>query len=126
MSSFSAVTLTINHILGQQSSRHRPTGGALLSDQPSAGRSARHRCLFVGLSEHGHARGFRAINSTCDPCLRQTGSDDAVENATALLQLNPRASLEVFDYCRVTPEREHPEKFNALVREALLAQSATA
>jgi len=35
----------------------------------------------------------------------------------SLLQLNPRAVLEVFDYCRMMPEQEHPEKFNALVRD---------
>jgi pimeloyl-ACP methyl ester carboxylesterase len=49
-----------------------------------------------------------------------------VENATALLQLNPHSTLEVLDYCRMMPEQEHPEKFNQLVREALLARSATA
>jgi pimeloyl-ACP methyl ester carboxylesterase len=49
-----------------------------------------------------------------------------LENATALLQLNPRARLEVFDYCRMMPEQEHPEKFNELVRAALLARSAAA
>ncbi len=38
--------------------------------------------------------------------------------ATALLQLNPRAELEVFDFCRMMPEQEHPELFNALVRDS--------
>jgi pimeloyl-ACP methyl ester carboxylesterase len=37
--------------------------------------------------------------------------------ATALLELNPKAELEVFDFCRMLPEQEHPELFNALVRE---------
>jgi len=46
-----------------------------------------------------------------------------LENATALLQLNPRARLEVFDYCRMMPEQEHPEKFNELVRNALLPRA---
>lgn len=49
-----------------------------------------------------------------------------VAQAVALLEANPRASLEVFDYCRMMPEQEHPEKFNALVREAFLARSAAA
>jgi len=49
-----------------------------------------------------------------------------VEKGTSLAQLNPRARLEVFDYCRMMPEQEHPEKFNALVRETLLARSAAA
>lgn len=46
--------------------------------------------------------------------------------AVSLLQLNPRAALEVFDYCRMMPEQEHPEKFNALVRNTFLARSAVA
>lgn len=49
-----------------------------------------------------------------------------MEKAIALLQSNPRASLEVLDYCRMLPEQEHPEKFNALVRDAFLARSAAA
>lgn len=40
-----------------------------------------------------------------------------VTKANSLLQLNPRAELEVFDFCRMMPEQEHPELFNALVRE---------
>lgn len=49
-----------------------------------------------------------------------------LERAVALLEANPRASLEVFDYCRMMPEQEHPEKFNTLVRDAFLARSAAA
>ena len=49
-----------------------------------------------------------------------------LENAAALLELNPNARLEVFDYCRMMPEQEHPERFNALVRSALTARSTTA
>jgi pimeloyl-ACP methyl ester carboxylesterase len=49
-----------------------------------------------------------------------------VEQAATLLHANPAASLEVFDYCRMMPEQEHPEKFNALVRDAFLARSAAA
>ena len=51
---------------------------------------------------------------------------NSIENAMTLVQSNPRASLEVFDYCRMLPEQEHPEKFNALVRDAFLARSAAA
>jgi pimeloyl-ACP methyl ester carboxylesterase len=43
-----------------------------------------------------------------------------------LLELNPRAALEVFDFCRMMPEQEQPEKFNALVRDTFLARSAAA
>lgn len=49
-----------------------------------------------------------------------------VAQAAALLEANPRARLEVFDYCRMMPEQEHPEKFNVLVRDAFLARSAAA
>jgi len=35
-----------------------------------------------------------------------------------LLDLNPKAELEVFDFCRMMPEQEHPELFNALVKES--------
>jgi pimeloyl-ACP methyl ester carboxylesterase len=48
------------------------------------------------------------------------------ETGASLLQLNPRASLEVFDYCRMMPEQEHPERFNELVRHTFFAKSATA
>lgn len=40
-----------------------------------------------------------------------------VAKAMALMDLNPRARLEVFDFCRVMPEQEHPEQFNELVRD---------
>lgn len=49
-----------------------------------------------------------------------------LENATALLELNPRSRLEVFDYCRMMPEQEHPEEFNELVRRAFIARTTTA
>jgi pimeloyl-ACP methyl ester carboxylesterase len=49
-----------------------------------------------------------------------------IEQAAALLSLNPRADLEIFDRCRMTPHEEHPEKFNALVRRALRPRTATA
>jgi pimeloyl-ACP methyl ester carboxylesterase len=40
--------------------------------------------------------------------------------------LKPRTTLEIFDRCRMMPQEEHPEKFNALVRAALLKRSAAA
>ena len=49
-----------------------------------------------------------------------------LEKGFSLLHLNPRSALEVFDYCRMMPEQEHPEKFNALVRDTFLARSAAA
>jgi pimeloyl-ACP methyl ester carboxylesterase len=52
-------------------------------------------------------------------------STTPITKATALLALNPRAELEVFDFCRMMPEQEHPELFNALVKDAF-AMSAKA
>jgi pimeloyl-ACP methyl ester carboxylesterase len=48
-----------------------------------------------------------------------------ITKASALLALNPTAELEVFDFCRVMPEQEHPELFNALVKD-VFAMSAKA
>lgn len=41
-----------------------------------------------------------------------------IEHAGQLLRLNPRARLELFDRCRLMPQEEHAERFNALVRDA--------
>src|ERR1700730_6089938 len=70
-----------------------------------------------------------AFGRLTQPSILVWGKQDMttpIENATALLQLNPHTRLEVFDYCRMMPEQEHPEKFNALVRSALIARSTTA
>ena len=63
------------------------------------------------------------------PVVLVWGKQDAttpLDKAWALQELNPRASLEVFDYCRMMPEQEQPEKFNSLVRATLLARAAAA
>jgi pimeloyl-ACP methyl ester carboxylesterase len=49
-----------------------------------------------------------------------------VTQAALLLSLNTRARLEVFDRCRMMPQTEHAEKFNALIRTALQKQPAAA
>jgi pimeloyl-ACP methyl ester carboxylesterase len=62
------------------------------------------------------------------PMVLVWGKQDAgspVSIAMALMDLNPRAALEVFDYCRVMPEQEHPEKFNSLTREWFRIQTHT-
>ena len=62
-----------------------------------------------------------AFSRLQQPTVLVWGKQDAttpVRNALSLIELNPRASLEVFDYCRMLPEQEHPEKFNSLVRES--------
>jgi pimeloyl-ACP methyl ester carboxylesterase len=53
-------------------------------------------------------------------------STTPVERGVSLQELNSRAKLEVFDYCRMMPEQEQPEKFNGLVRDTFLARSAAA
>lgn len=45
-------------------------------------------------------------------------------NAAALLQLNPRARLQIFDRCRMSPHEEYPEKFNELMRELIQPRPA--
>lgn len=49
-----------------------------------------------------------------------------VTKAAELLQLNSRARLEVFDFCRMMPEQEHPEKFNRLVLDSFRARAVGA
>ena len=49
-----------------------------------------------------------------------------LEKGVALAELNSRATLEVFDYCRMMPEQEQPERFNALVRANFLPRSLAA
>ncbi|HYH87433.1 MAG TPA: alpha/beta fold hydrolase [Pyrinomonadaceae bacterium] len=49
-----------------------------------------------------------------------------IEQAGLLLRLNPRARLEVFDRCRMMPQEEHAERFNALLRDAFRAGTTTA
>lgn len=49
-----------------------------------------------------------------------------LDQAYLLAQSNPLARVEVFDYCRMMPEQEQPEKFNALVRDNFLVRSAAA
>jgi pimeloyl-ACP methyl ester carboxylesterase len=49
-----------------------------------------------------------------------------LEAGAALISLNPLASLEAFDFCRMMPEQEHPERFNALVRDTFSLRKAAA
>jgi pimeloyl-ACP methyl ester carboxylesterase len=67
-----------------------------------------------------------AFSRLVQPMVLVWGKQDVstpVSKAMSLIDLNPRASLEVFDFCRVMPEQEHPEKFNALAREWFRALS---
>jgi pimeloyl-ACP methyl ester carboxylesterase len=49
-----------------------------------------------------------------------------VAQAAALLSLNSRARLEIFDRCRMMPQTEHAEKFNARLRTTLYTHSSAA
>jgi len=49
-----------------------------------------------------------------------------IAKAAELLQINPRARLEIFDRCKMSPPEENPERFNALVRQNALVRSAAA
>lgn len=63
------------------------------------------------------------------PVVLVWGKQDAttpLDKAWALQEVNPRARLEVFDYCRMMPEQEQPEKFTSLVRANFLARAAAA
>jgi pimeloyl-ACP methyl ester carboxylesterase len=53
-------------------------------------------------------------------------STTPLDQAVSLMKLNSAARLEVFDYCRMMPEQEQPEKFNALVQATFLARSVAA
>lgn len=72
---------------------------------------------------------MRAAFSRLDqPMVLVWGKQDVttpVAKALALIELNPKAWLEVFDYCRMMPEQEHPEKFNSLVRRSFHARAAS-
>jgi pimeloyl-ACP methyl ester carboxylesterase len=56
---------------------------------------------------------------------KQDGANP-IEHAAEFLSLNPRAGLEIFDRCRMMPQEEQPEKFNALVRNKLQVRVAAA
>ena len=67
-----------------------------------------------------------AFSRLDQPLLLVWGKQDVstpVSKAVALIESNPRARLAVFDFCRVMPEQEHPERFNALVRESFTPQT---
>lgn len=72
---------------------------------------------------------MRAAFSRLDqPMVLVWGKQDVstpVSKALALFESNARARLVVFDFCRVMPEQEHPEKFNSLVRESFKQQRYT-
>jgi pimeloyl-ACP methyl ester carboxylesterase len=63
------------------------------------------------------------------PVVLVWGKQDAttpLDRGVALQELNARSRLAVFDYCRMMPEQEHPEKFNRLVRDTFLRRPLAA
>ncbi len=46
-----------------------------------------------------------------------------LSKAVELMESNQTARLHIFDFCRVMPEQEHPERFNALTREFFTTQT---
>jgi pimeloyl-ACP methyl ester carboxylesterase len=87
------------------------------SHQPGA-----QHAIAAFLSGYLNADTSEAFSRLNQPVTLLWGKQDEtnpIENAAALLSLNPRARLEIFDRCRMMPQEEQPEKFNALVRETL-------
>jgi len=92
------------------------------SHQPGA-----QHAIAAFLSGYLNTDTREAFSELTQPVTLLWGKQDKtnpIENAAALLRLNPRARLEIFDRCRMMPQEEQPEKFNALVRETLLERSA--
>jgi pimeloyl-ACP methyl ester carboxylesterase len=52
--------------------------------------------------------------------------DTPLSKAVEMASQNPKARLEIFDYCRMLPEQEHPEKFNELVRNSFRPRASAA
>ena len=69
---------------------------------------------------------FARLKQPVTLCWGKQDESNPIEQAAELLHLNPRADLEIFDRCRMMPQEEQPEKFNALVRNRLRTRSAAA
>ncbi len=94
------------------------------SHQPGA-----QHAVAAFLSGYLNADTREAFARITQPVTLVWGKDDIttpVARAETLQRLNPRARLEVFERCRMTPQTEHAEKFNDLLRATLLARSAAA
>ena len=91
--------------------------------------SGAQHAIAAFLSGYLNTDTLSAFSRLTQPVILVWGKQDMttpLENALALLSTNPTAQLEKFDYCRMLPEQEHPDKFNRLVRDAFLARSAAA
>ncbi|MDQ1592702.1 MAG: hypothetical protein QOG71_3329 [Pyrinomonadaceae bacterium] len=94
------------------------------SHQPGA-----QHAVAAFLSGYLNADTREAFARLAQPVTLVWGADDLTTpaaQADALCRLNPRARLELFERCRMTPQTEHAERFNDLLRATLLARSAAA
>jgi pimeloyl-ACP methyl ester carboxylesterase len=94
------------------------------SHQPGA-----QHAVAAFLSGYLNADTREAFARLAQPVTFVWGREDIttpVTQADALCRLNPGARLEIFDRCRMTPQTEHAERFNDLIRATLQTRSAAA
>ena len=94
------------------------------SHQPGA-----QHAVAAFLSGYLNADTREAFARLTQPITVVWGKEDIttpLSRADALCRLNSRSRLEVFDHCRMTPQTEHAERFNHLLRAILLTRSAAA
>ena len=108
---------------------HRVTDRLVANLYATSHQSGAQHAIAAFLSGYLNTDTLSAFSRLTQPVILVWGKQDMttpLENALALLSTNPTARLEKFDYCRMLPEQEHPDKFNRLVRDAFLARSAAA
>jgi pimeloyl-ACP methyl ester carboxylesterase len=109
--------------------RHRVTDRFVTNLYATSHQQGAQHAIAAFLSGYLNTDARAAFSRLTQRVILVWGKQDSttpLEKGMTLLRLNPRASLEIFDSCRMMPEQEHPEKFNALVRDAFLARSAAA
>ena len=108
---------------------HRVTDRLVANLYATSHQSGAQHAIAAFLSGYLNTDTQSPFSRLTQPVVLVWGKQDAttpLEKGLSLQELNPRARLEVFDYCRMMPEQEQPEKFNALVRSTFLARSAAA
>ncbi len=109
--------------------RHRATERFVnfhyaMSHQPGA-----QHAISASLSGFLNTDARESFSRLVQPVTLVWGKQDRtnpIEKAAELLQINPHARLEIFDRCKMSPSEENPERFNALVRQIVLARSVAA
>src|SRR6266850_252243 len=108
---------------------HRVTDRLVANLYATSHQSGAQHAIAAFLAGYLNTDTHSPFSRLTQPVVLVWGKQDSttpVEKGVSLQLLNPRARLEVFDYCRMMPEQEQPEKFNALVRETFLARAAAA